>query len=87
MLRVWGVLALALAASPALAECKLHRAQSPAEAKLIVFFTRFETEDKTGGKYKRCRLLAKAEPGSEAFVITEFRKDANVVVHRSNWPR
>lgn len=56
------------------------------DAALIVYFTRFPSEDKTGGKYRGCKIVSKPEPGATKFFITPFRQDANLVVHKSNWP-
>ena len=75
-------------ASPALAAaCTLVAVPSVKEAKLRVFFTRFESEDTSGGKYKKCRIVKKPSEKAETFFITPFRQDANVVVHRDNWPK
>lgn len=84
-----GILAFGLAfGAPSLAgACTLFQVQSAGEAKLKVFFTRFESEDKTGGKYKKCRIVKKKDEKSETFFITPFRQDATVVVHRENWPK
>lgn len=75
-------------AAPSLASaCSLFAVPSAAEAELKVYFTRFESEDNTGGKYRKCRILKKREKDSKTFFVTPFRQDANVVVVRENWPR
>lgn len=56
-------------------------------ARLVVFFTKFPGEDKSAGRYKACKLVDKAAPDTETFIVTPFRPDANVIVHPSNWPR
>lgn len=66
--------------------CTLRKVDKASEAKLLVYFTRFPTEDKTGGKYKRCRIVRKDEAGTETFFVSPFRQDANLVVLRANWP-
>jgi outer membrane lipoprotein-sorting protein len=83
-----GLVLVLLVTAPALASaCTLFAAPSAKEAKLKVFFTRFESEDTSGGKYKKCRIVKKKDEKTETFFITPFRQDANVVVHRSNWPK
>lgn len=81
--------ALALfASSPALATpCTLLAVDKPTDAKLKIYFTRFPKEDNTGGKYKQCRIVKKAEDGTTTFFVTPFRQDATDVVHESNWPK
>lgn len=85
------VIALAFtlaSAVPGLASaCTLFAVPGPGDAELKVFFTRFESEDNTGGKYRKCRVVKKREKDSKTFFVTPFRQDANVVVHRENWPR
>lgn len=76
-------LAASLLSAPAFG-CELTKVGSAKDAKLKVYFTRFPKEDTTDGKYKKCRIVKK---GGTPFFITPFRQDANVVVHRSNWPR
>lgn len=68
------------------APCTLKRAKSAKAAKLVVYFTKFAKEDKTGGKYKKCRIVEAAESGTTTFHITPFRQDANLVVMKTNWP-
>ena len=63
--------------------CKLTKVKTANEAQMKVYFTRFESEDKTQGRYKKCRLVKK---GGQPFFVTPFRQDANVVVHKKNWP-
>lgn len=87
--RIAGVaLGAALWCAPSLASAEpcslLSRAKGSVD--LIVYFTKFPAEDETGGKYKKCRLVSKPGPGTKTFRVTPFRRDANVVVHRSNWP-
>lgn len=86
-MRAW-LAALCLMASvltaPAVLACELTKVAAAKDAKLKVYFTRFPKEDKTGGKYKKCRIVKK---GGTPFFVTPFRQDATVVVHRSNWPR
>lgn len=67
--------------------CTLQKAKSAKAASLVVYFTKFAREDKTGGKYKRCRIVKDAQPDTKKFHVTPFRQDANVVVLRANWPR
>lgn len=69
------------------AECTLLERPPGEKAELVVYFTRFEKEDASGGAYKKCRLVRKAQEGTQTFVVTQFRQDATVVVHRSNWPK
>jgi hypothetical protein len=69
------------------ASCTLMKVSSQADAKLKVYFTRFSKEDSSKGKYKRCRLVRSAVAGTQTFFVTPFRKDAQVIVHKSNWPR
>ncbi len=76
----WSVPALA-------ADCTLLATDRMGNADLVVFFTRFAKEDKTEGRYKTCRLVKEAEDGTQSFFVTAFRQDANVVVHRGNWPK
>ena len=52
-----------------------------------MYFTKFVEEDATKGKYRQCRIVATKAAGTRTFVVTPFRQDATVVVHRSNWPR
>lgn len=68
------------------AECLLLASSKAEGAELKVYFTKFAQEDTTKGAYKACRIVKKAEPGAKTFFITPFRQDANVVVHRDNWP-
>ena len=67
-------------------ECTLVEAKTPGEAQLRVYFTKFATEDRTDGKYKKCRIVAKATAATQTYHVTQFRRDANVVVLRANWP-
>lgn len=69
------------------AACTLKKATSEKAAALVVYFTKFASEDKTGGKYKRCRIVNDAKSDTKTFHVTPFRQDANVVVLRANWPR
>lgn len=66
--------------------CTLMRVKSAAKADLKVFFTRFEKEDRTGGRYRRCKLVTAKQDGTRTFLITPFRQDANLIVLRKNWP-
>jgi hypothetical protein len=66
--------------------CKLQSVDKPEKAQLKVYFTKFTQEDNTSGKYKACRIVAKADKDTITFYITPFRQDATVVVHKSNWP-
>jgi len=86
MLALGVVLAAHLAPAAALAaDCTLLKV-AKGKADLVVYFTKFVEEDKTGGRYKRCKIVKKAREGTQTFRITPFRQDASVVVHRSNWP-
>lgn len=76
---------IVLSAQPAWA-CTLLSVKKAEEAKHKVYFTKFTKEDNTGGKYKKCRIVTKAEAGTETFFVTPFRQDATVVVHKDNWP-
>lgn len=79
---------IAILAAPRIAAaCTLKKADSASKASLVVYFTKFAKEDKTGGKYKRCRIVNDAQPDTKTFHVTPFRQDANVVVLRTNWPR
>jgi hypothetical protein len=79
--------AIALLPAPAFAAaCTLREVAAADQAKIRVYFTRFQTEDKTGGKYKQCKVVKRATAGEETFFVTPFRQDANLIVHRSNWP-
>jgi hypothetical protein len=71
----------------AAAPCTLMRVEQRDAAKLIVFFTKFEGEDKTEGRYKACKLVKVKEDGTETFFVTPFRPDATVVVHPTRWPK
>ena len=68
------------------AECTLLSVPKPDGAKHKVYFTKFLKEDNTGGRYKKCRIVTKAEAGTESFFVTPFRQDATLVVHKDNWP-
>jgi hypothetical protein len=68
------------------APCTLVAVDHAEGAKLKVYFTKFIKEDNSGGKYKACRIVHKAEKDSLTFFVTPFRQDATVVVHKSNWP-
>ena len=89
MLARWVVVWFGIGAplSAAAAPCTLMRVDQREAAKLIVFFTKFEGEDKTEGRYKACKLVRTQEPGTETFFVTPFRPDATVVVHPSAWPK
>lgn len=78
-------LALTSVAVPA-AACTLYRVLSAEQAELRVYFTRFEKEDTTGGKYRDCEIVATPEDDSLTYWVTRFRQDANVIVHPKNWP-
>jgi outer membrane lipoprotein-sorting protein len=79
---------LGIALVPVAADaCTLMRTTEAKNAELRVYFTKFAKEDKTGGKYKSCRIVRQKESETKMFYVTPFRQDANVVVHRSNWPR
>jgi hypothetical protein len=80
-------LLLALPDAAAAASCTLLEHPKAEGAKLKVFFTRFAREDTSGGKFKGCRLVTKAEAETVRFFVTPFRQDADVVVHTENWPR
>lgn len=86
------VLAVTLAAGaltavglPATA-CTLYRVLSAEQAELRVYFTRFEGEDTTGGRYADCDIVARPNDEATTYWVTRFRQDANVVVHPDNWP-
>jgi hypothetical protein len=66
--------------------CALLAQERAEGAKLKVYFTRFLKEDNSGGRYRGCRLLRRPEEGATPFFVTPFREDADVVVHRDNWP-
>lgn len=77
--------ALLLLLSPALAAaCTLMQVTRGGD--LVVYFTKFVEEDKTGGRYKKCKIVTKRRADTKTFRVTPFRQDATVVVHRSNWP-
>jgi hypothetical protein len=78
-------LALTSVALPAVA-CTLYRVMSAEQAELRVYFTRFEKEDTTGGKYRDCDIVATPRDDTITYWVTRFRQDANVVVHPTNWP-
>jgi hypothetical protein len=80
-------LLLALPDVAAAAGCTLLEQPRAEGAKLKVFFTRFAREDTSGGKFKECRLVTRAEAETLRFFVTPFRQDADVVVHADNWPR
>lgn len=85
-----GVTALALLAwpIPGFAQpCTLLKVARGGKADLVVYFTRFVEEDATKGKYRQCRIVSSKADGTRTFVVTPFRQDASVVVHRSNWPK
>lgn len=67
--------------------CSLLAVDKPESAKLRVYFTKFAKEDNSGGKYKSCRMVTKAQADTTTFFITPFRQDANLVVHKDNWPQ
>ncbi|MBI2375321.1 MAG: hypothetical protein HYV07_15100 [Deltaproteobacteria bacterium] len=75
----------ALASAVAHAECRLRAVDRADSAKIIVFFTKFEKEDTSGGRYRSCRIVTSGD--AETFYVTPFRKGASVVVHESNWPK
>ena len=77
---------LAFAQGAFAADCTLIPVKKPEEAQHKVYFTKFLKEDNTGGRYKKCRIVTKAENGTETFFVTPFRQDATVVVHKDNWP-
>lgn len=91
VLKSWGLglgLALLVVLTPQLvhaAPCTLMSV-TQGKAELIVYFTKFVAEDKTEGRYKKCRIVKKPIEGTQTFRVTPFRQDANVVVHKSNWP-
>jgi hypothetical protein len=70
----------------AAAPCSLLAVAKPDQAKHRVYFTKFVKEDTSGGKYKACRIVQKADAGTETFYVTPFRQEATIVVHKSNWP-
>ena len=73
---------------PALAgKCTLVEVASADKSDLRVYFTRFVTEDKTKGRFKKCKIVEKPGKGTQAFFVTPFRQDATLVVHKSNWPK
>ena len=63
------------------------RVEDKSRARLVVFFTKFPGEDKSGGRYKTCKLVDKLTDGTDTFMVTPFRPDATLVVHPSNWPK
>lgn len=67
--------------------CTLMKVSASDKAKLKVYFTRFAKEDSSSGRYKKCRLVRSAVAGTTTFYVTPFRKDAAVIVHKTNWPR
>ncbi len=74
--------------SPSIAApCLLSPTDSAEKANLKVYFTQFKKEDRTNGKYRNCRLVSSKTKGAVFFYVTPFRQDAEVVVHRRNWPR
>lgn len=74
-----------LASAPAFA-CTLFRTDDSEQADLRVYFTRFESEDDTGGRYRDCEIVDIPVTGTLTFWITPFRQDANAIVHPDNWP-
>jgi len=77
--------ALSLPTAALAAPCTLM-AKAKGGVDLTVYFTKFAAEDKTGGRYKKCRIVTKGTEGTKTFRITPFRQDANVVVLKGNWP-
>jgi hypothetical protein len=67
--------------------CTLIRVSTRDEATFRVYFTRFAQEDKSAGKYKKCRIVKTPVADSKTFLITPFRQDANLIILRSSWPR
>lgn len=73
--------------SPALAlACTLIAVPKADGAQHKIYFTKFLKEDNSSGKFKKCRIVTKAEAGTQTFFVTPFRQDASVVVHKDNWP-
>ncbi len=68
------------------APCTLRQVKKSQGADLQVYFTKFRKEDQTQTKYRGCRIVTRDQAGTKRFYVTLFRHDANVVVHRSNWP-
>jgi hypothetical protein len=66
--------------------CTLHAVYKADKAKIKVYFTKFLQEDNSGGRYKACKIVSRADKDTVTFFITPFRQDATVVVHKSNWP-
>ena len=86
-LHLVAVLVLASAPTSASARsCTLIELASAEGAKLKVYFTQFLKEDRSEGRYRTCRRVRRAEPDTIPFFVTPFREDADLVVHRDNWP-
>jgi hypothetical protein len=73
-------------ASSFAADCTLLAVNKAEGATHRVYFTKFAKEDNSGGKFKKCRIVTKAESGTQTFYVTPFRQDATVTVHKDNWP-
>ncbi len=86
-MKAWAlVLSLLLPGSAWAAPCTLMEVKDAAAAELKVYFTKFPKEDTTQGAYKDCKVVRTKGPGTKTFVVIPFRQDANLVVHRDNWP-
>jgi hypothetical protein len=83
---VIGTTALLGRAASAAEPCTLLAVDKAENAKHRVYFTKFQKEDTSQGRYKRCRLVTKADKGTETFFVTPFRQEATLIVHRDNWP-
>jgi hypothetical protein len=77
---------LGLFLSSAAAACTLVEVGASDKPLHRVYFTRFPTEDNTGGRFKHCKIVKKPAPGAETFTVTPYRQDATDIVHKSNWP-
>ena len=67
--------------------CVLRELAAAEGAEHRIYFTRFEKEDTSDGRFRACRLTKKADGATATFFVTPFRQDATVVVHRANWPK
>jgi hypothetical protein len=77
---------LGLFLSSAAAACTLVEVGPGDKPLHRVYFTRFATEDNTGGKFKHCKIVKKPTPEAETFTVTPYRQDATDIVHKTNWP-
>lgn len=68
-------------------KCVLREVDAKDAPKHKVFFTKFEKEDSSGGRFRQCKIVKTPAPNEETFTITPFRQDATVVVFRATgWP-